>query len=95
MKWHYLAGAVIGSFASIASASAEESRGSAPEQRFTQEQIDQAAKAEYLSRLHEWAKELGLELQGVEAVVAAKDPRLLATRLGMRYRIKTVDQHDN
>lgn len=95
MKWHYLAGAVIGSFAFIALASAEGSRGGLPEKRFTQEQLDQAAKAEYLSRLHEWANGLGIELQGAEAAVAAKDPRLLATRLGMRYRIKAAGQHGN
>lgn len=95
MKWHYLAGAVVGSFAFIALANAESSLGSSPERRFTQEQLDQAAKAEYLSKLQEWAKGLGIELQGVEAVVAAKDPRLLATRLGMRYRIKTAGRHDN
>lgn len=95
MKWHYLAGAVVGSFAFIALANAEGSLGSSPERHFTQEQLDQAAKAEYLSKLQEWAKGLGIELQGVEAVVAAKDPRLLATRLGMRYRIKTAGQHDN
>ncbi len=94
MKWHYLAGAVVGSFGFVTLASAEGSLGSSPEKRFTQEQLDQAAKAEHLSRLREWANGLGIELRGAEAVVAAKDPRLLATSLGMRYRIKAADSHD-
>lgn len=94
MKRHYLAGAIVGSFAFVALASAEGTVGGSPAKHFTQEQLNQAAKAEYLSKLREWANGLGIELRGVESVVAAKDPRLLATSLGMRYRIKATGLHD-
>lgn len=51
-----------------------------------QQQLDQMARMEYQNRLREWARNIGIEIKDLEAAVANKDSRLLATSLGMKYR---------
>lgn len=67
-------------------ASADDHCVSQPTGQLQQQQLDRMARMEYQNRLQEWARNIGIEIKGLEATVAGKDPRLLATSLGMKYR---------
>lgn len=67
-----------------------------PTGQLQQQQLDRMARMEYQNRLREWARSIGIEIEGLEASVAGKDPRLLATSLGIKYRsrLALTETHD-
>lgn len=97
MKRLSIYGVILGSLIAGSSlANADDHCADQPTGQLQQQQFDQMARMEYQNRLREWARNIGIEIKGLEATVANKDPRLLATRLGMKYRSRlTLEQtHD-